>query len=52
MPSNYLARGVDGVVSSPRSFGSMLELSWRGAHEIPLSDGQARKFLQDGDAPG
>lgn len=27
----------------------MLELSWRGAHEIPLSDGQARKFLQDGD---
>lgn len=28
----------------------MLELSWRGAHEIPLADGQSRKFLQDGDA--
>ena len=29
----------------------MLELSWRGANEIPLADGQVRKFLQDGDAP-
>jgi hypothetical protein len=28
----------------------MLELSWRGAHEIPLADGESRKFLKDGDA--
>lgn len=28
----------------------MLELSWRGANEIPLADGQSRKFLKDGDA--
>lgn len=27
----------------------MLELSWRGAHEIPLADGESRKFLKDGD---
>jgi hypothetical protein len=31
------------------SFGSMLELSWRGTKTIPLSDGSTRKFLQDGD---
>ena len=29
----------------------MLELSWRGAEEIPLQDGSSRKFLKDGDAP-
>ena len=28
----------------------MLELSWRGANEIPLADSQSRKFLKDGDA--
>ena len=34
----------------PGSFGSMLELSWRGAKTVPLgSSGQERKFLQDGD---
>ena len=27
----------------------MLELSWRGAHEIPLADGDSRKFSRDGD---
>jgi len=32
------------------SFGSLLELTWRGRDEIQLSDGGARKFLQDGDA--
>ena len=32
------------------SFGSMLELSWRGAKTVPLgSSGLERKFLQDGD---
>lgn len=34
------------------AFGSMLELSWRGAREVELSNssvGAKRKFLQDGD---
>jgi fumarylacetoacetase len=31
------------------SYGSMLELSWKGSKEIPLADGTIRKFLQDGD---
>lgn len=31
------------------SFGSMLELSWKGTKEIELVDGQKRKFIQDGD---
>ena len=32
------------------SFGSMLELSWRGSKEVKLGDtGLTRKFLQDGD---
>ena len=38
--------------SDQTMFGSMLELSWRGAHEIPLKNspnGAVRKFLQDGD---
>lgn len=31
------------------SYGSMLELSWAGSKEIPLSGGETRKFLKDGD---
>lgn len=31
------------------TFGSMLELSWRGAKTIPLKNGEERKFLRDGD---
>jgi fumarylacetoacetase len=31
------------------SFGSMLELTWRGAHPIKLNDGSERKFLNDND---
>lgn len=34
------------------AYGSMLELSWRGAKEIPLVNspaGEVRKFLKDGD---
>ena len=42
-----------GTISGPSedAYGSMLELSWRGAKEIPLtnSPGNVRKFLQDGD---
>ncbi|KAI3379351.1 hypothetical protein SNEBB_003175 [Seison nebaliae] len=31
------------------SYGSMLELSWRGSKSIKMNDGTERKFLQDGD---
>ena len=34
---------------APGKFGSMLELSWRGAKEVTLESGGVRKFLQDGD---
>ncbi|CAI4221569.1 unnamed protein product [Auanema sp. JU1783] len=39
-----------GTVSGPEegAYGSMLELSWRGAKTIPVGD-QTRKFIQDGD---
>ncbi|MEX2596962.1 MAG: fumarylacetoacetase [Salibacteraceae bacterium] len=35
--------------SDPSSFGSMLELSWRGSKPITLSDGSERKFINDND---
>ncbi|PWJ39203.1 fumarylacetoacetase [Sediminitomix flava] len=35
--------------STPDSFASMLELSWAGQKEVPLSNGETRKFLRDGD---
>lgn len=31
------------------SYGSMLELSWRGSKPVPLDNGETRKFIQDGD---
>lgn len=35
--------------SSPDSFGSLLELTWRGTKPLKLADGTERKFLHDGD---
>ncbi len=35
--------------TSPDSFGSMLELSWKGTKPIKLNDGTERKFIQDHD---
>lgn len=35
--------------SETGSFGSMLELTWRGANPIKLNDGSERKFLNDHD---
>jgi fumarylacetoacetase len=42
---------ASGTISgpTPSNYGSMLELSWRGAKSITLSDGSERKFIQDGD---
>jgi fumarylacetoacetase len=40
-----------GTISGPTpdSYGSMLELSWKGTKPIKLSDGSERKFVQDHD---
>ena len=40
-----------GTISGPTtdSYGSMLELSWRGQKQVPLNDGTTRTFIQDGD---
>ncbi len=40
-----------GTISGPTkdSYGSMLELSWRGQNPVPLADGSTRKFINDGD---
>ena len=35
--------------SDPGSFGSMLELTWRGTKPIKLNDGTERKFINDND---
>lgn len=40
-----------GTISGPTpdSYGSMLELSWRGTKPIAMPDGSERKFIQNGD---
>ena len=35
--------------SDKGSYGSMLELSWKGTNPISMNDGSERKFIQDGD---
>ncbi|XP_061564221.1 fumarylacetoacetase [Cololabis saira] len=42
---------ASGTISgpNPESFGSMLELSWRGSKSIDLGGGKTRTFLNDGD---
>ncbi|XP_077569602.1 fumarylacetoacetase [Stigmatopora nigra] len=47
-PGDLLASGtISG--SDPLSFGSMLELSWKGSKSIDLGGGETRTFLQDED---
>lgn len=36
--------------SEPNSFGSMLELTWRGQNPLKLSNGTERKFIEDHDS--
>lgn len=47
-PGDLLASGT---ISGPAedSFGSMLELSWRGSKTVDIGNGASRKFIQDGD---
>lgn len=42
---------ASGTISgkTPDSFGSMLEISWRGTKPVTLKDGSTRKFINDGD---
>lgn len=42
---------ASGTISGPmeESFGSMMEITWRGAKPIKLSDGTERKFINDND---
>lgn len=37
------------LIKDPESFGSMLELSWKGTKAIDVGQGQTRTFLLDGD---
>lgn len=47
-PGDLLASGtISGP--EPESYGSMLEITWRGSKPITLPDGSQRKFIQDGD---
>ncbi|MCU7613030.1 fumarylacetoacetase [Chryseobacterium sp. GMJ5] len=42
---------ASGTISGtdPKSYGSMLELTWRGQNPITLNNGQERKFIEDND---
>ena len=42
---------ASGTISGPEegSFGSMLEISWRGTKPVSMPDGSQRKFINDGD---
>lgn len=42
---------ASGTISGPAkdSYGSLLELTWRGENPIKLPNGEERKFIQDGD---
>jgi fumarylacetoacetase len=47
-PGDLLASGtISGP--TPDSYGSLLELTWRGSKPLQLSETETRKFLQDGD---
>jgi fumarylacetoacetase len=43
---------ASGTISGPEkgSFGSMLEISWRGTEPVTMPDGTERKFIHDGDS--
>ncbi len=42
---------ASGTISGPTpdSYGSMLEISWKGTKPMPMPDGGERKFIMDGD---
>ena len=47
-PGDLLASGtISGP--TPDSYGSLLELAWRGTKPLEIAPGETRSFLQDGD---
>lgn len=47
-PGDLMASGtISG--EAPDSYGSMLELCWKGTKTVDLGNGETRKFLKDGD---
>lgn len=47
-PGDLMASGtISG--ETPDSYGSMLELCWKGTKTVDLGNGETRKFLKDGD---
>jgi fumarylacetoacetase len=42
---------ASGTISGPQegSYGSMLEIAWKGTKPVPMSDGSQRSFINDGD---
>lgn len=42
---------ASGTISGPEegSFGSMMEITWRGTKPVKMQDGSERKFINDGD---
>ncbi len=47
-PGDLMASGtISG--ETPDSYGSFLELTWRGSRPMTLATGEERKFLADGD---
>lgn len=49
--NKYFQLFITGTISgdSSDSFGSMLEISWKGTRSISVGPNEQRKFLQDGD---
>lgn len=49
MVGRYDWVGTASCFKTPDSYGSMLELSWKGSKEVDIGNGNKRKFIQDGD---
>ena len=48
-PGDLLGTGTISGDSGPSSYGSMLEISWKGTKPVAMPDGSERKFIQNGD---
>jgi len=48
-PGDLLGTGTISGATGPESFGSMLEISWKGTRSVAMPDGSERKFLKNGD---
>ena len=46
---NILECNLSTVIQDSDSYGSMLELCWKGTKTVELGSNETRKFLKDGD---